>query len=151
MTRIRNNISMGHYCLNTQYRNASFLFQQTALPSLDPETGLWNCSVPHWPLFQTHLACNLWVQCQGEEDEDGCHYTRCDSSGFFVDDKCYILSRERILAISEATTTCASIGGRLANLKTEADIKKVATIMWKKSVFPFFIGLQTDIPGLPSM
>ena len=126
-------------------------FQQADLPTRDSKTGLWNCSVPHWPQFQTHLACNLWVQCQGGEDEDGCHYTRCHFSGFAVDGKCYILGKERTSAITDAKASCGAVGARLASLKTRNEIHKVTRILWKKNLFSFHIGFLLGIPGLPSM
>ena len=123
--------------------------QKAILPILDPDTGLWNCSVPHWPQFQTHLACNLWVQCQGGEDEDGCHYTRCHSSGFSVDGKCYILGSERTSTLIGAETSCGSVGGRLASMKSQAEIEKVIAVLWKNIIISFHVGFLSDIPGLP--
>ena len=108
--------------------------------------------MPHWPQFQTHLACNLWVQCQAEKDEEKCDYTRCGpSGGFLLNDKCYILGSELTYVVTDAKKSCGAVGGRLVNLKLEEDMKYVSRFLWRRSVFAFHIGLTTSIPGFPSM
>nr|KAG5693055.1 hypothetical protein BaRGS_028815 [Batillaria attramentaria] len=39
------------------------------------DSGLWNCSVPHWPDFELHFLCNLETECAAGEDEATCPYT----------------------------------------------------------------------------
>ena len=107
--------------------------------------------MPHWPQFQTHLACNLWVQCQGGQDEDQCNYTRCDFSGFVVNDKCYTLSRESTQSAVEAQEKCAAMGAALATIPTVSVRDKITAITSRKTNHKFYIGLHSDVPGLPSM
>nr|KAG5714918.1 hypothetical protein BaRGS_000406 [Batillaria attramentaria] len=46
---------------------------KTDNPCLD--TGLFNCSVPHYTSFSLHFDCNLETECTAGEDERNCDYT----------------------------------------------------------------------------
>ena len=51
------------------------LLPQVTAPPQQLPSGQWNCSVPEWPQFQPHFACDLMPECVGGEDEVDCPYT----------------------------------------------------------------------------
>ena len=80
-----------------------------------------------------------------------CNYTRCDSSGFVVDGKCFTLSREMTHSAMEAHQKCAASGGMLARLPTRSLTKKILAVTSKKINYEFYIGLRSHVPGFPSL
>ena len=100
-----------------------------AAPSM-LSSGLFNCSVSHYAIFQQHLDCNLERECQGGEDEGGhCPFSSplCDG---WVDaqGKCYFLVvGEDHVTWQSAHAKCRKRGGDLAMMKTPREW----TALWK--------------------
>nr|KAG5695272.1 hypothetical protein BaRGS_028207 [Batillaria attramentaria] len=90
----RGNITLEFVSDATETRSGFKMFYSFHPTSEIPQqldTGLFNCSVPHYTSFRLHLDCNLETECTAGEDEGDCPYTSAACGPGFVDarNKCY--------------------------------------------------------------
>ncbi|PVD27184.1 hypothetical protein C0Q70_12338 [Pomacea canaliculata] len=97
---------------------------QTLITFSGQDSGLWNCSVPHYNTFKQHLECNLEPECHGGEDEGPhCPYSSpvCNGS-VAIGNKCFIsLKSSGFMSWPSSSRECRSRGGSLANMKTKQE------------------------------
>ncbi|KAL8569986.1 hypothetical protein ACOMHN_056418 [Nucella lapillus] len=78
-------------CINTKCFQLFFTFFPDGRTPEQLPSGLWNCSVALYPIFQHHLACNLKADCEDGRDESSrCPFSSAECEGL-VDlcDRCY--------------------------------------------------------------
>ncbi|KAL8591752.1 hypothetical protein ACOMHN_032294 [Nucella lapillus] len=78
-------------CINTKCFQLFFTFFPDGRTPEQLPSGLWNCSVAQYPIFQHHLACNLKADCEDGRDESSrCPFSSAECEGL-VDlcDRCY--------------------------------------------------------------
>lgn len=135
-------------------RNALLSQRSVTLPQQLP-SGQWNCSVPEWPEFQPHFACDLMPECVGGEDEVDCPYTgHCGQGKLSISDGCYeFVHSDKELTWTQASNICRERNGHLVALNTPdetREVLKVLDLMTSDSYFP--VGLQSTVyEGLPDM
>ena len=91
------------------------------------------------------------VDCSDGRDEDECQHTRCNSVGFQVEDRCYILGSTRDADELELNDECVKDGARLASLTTVHEYEAVTQVMWTRQEFDVVVGLFSTTGSLPSM
>ena len=107
----------------------------------------WNCSVPHWPQFRSHLQCNLCTECHGAEDEANCSHTtdRCGPGFLELGGACFFYRRRprKKLTWMAASDVCTRWGGKLASLNTQRKWQDALRILKTKVWYRFkaFVGL----------
>ncbi|PVD27185.1 hypothetical protein C0Q70_12339 [Pomacea canaliculata] len=97
---------------------------QTVITFSGQDSGLWNCSVPHYNTFKQHLECNLEPECHGGEDEGPhCPYSSPACNGSVaIGNKCFIsLKSSGFMSWPSSSRECRSRGGNLANIKTKQE------------------------------
>nr|KAG5710942.1 hypothetical protein BaRGS_013676 [Batillaria attramentaria] len=89
------------------------------------DTGLFNCSVPHYTSFRLHFDCNLETECRAGEDERGCPYTSAACGPGFIDagKKCYrYVTVRKEITWDDAYQQCRSFGERLQDDELLCDL-----------------------------
>lgn len=94
--------------------NHTFLFSfhaQSAVPQLLHD-DTWNCSVTYYDDFADHLACDLFRDCQGGEDEKDCPYisSACGGRQFEAGGSCFGISQRNVAGLTwqEAADRCSA-------------------------------------------
>ena len=112
----------------------------------------WNCTVPHWPDFQLHLRCNLLVECDNGQDEDGCGYVTCRHGGFLFRHTCYVIIQpEHDVTHHTARQMCRMVQGQLATFPSELERVAFGHFVYERHKLSFLVGIQATISGLPAM
>ena len=107
----------------------------------------WNCSVPHWPQFRSHLQCNLCTECYGAEDEVNCSHTtdRCGPGFLELGGACFFYRQRPSdnLTWMAASDVCTRWGGKLASLNTQQKWQDALQILQTNTwvLFKVFVGL----------
>ncbi|KAK7107085.1 hypothetical protein V1264_015062 [Littorina saxatilis] len=124
-----------------------FTFHQAdiAAPQVLPNHQ-WNCSVPHWPDFQQHFACNLDPECEGGWDEADCPYNYCGAGDTSGSDTCYFMlwPARTGMTWDEANRMCQSEGAHLATMSSAEEWTTVTeALQARKQMVSVFVGLTT--------
>ncbi|PVD28741.1 hypothetical protein C0Q70_11335 [Pomacea canaliculata] len=117
------------------------------------DSGLWDCSVPHYNTFKQHLDCNLEPECHGGEDEGPqCPFSSPACNGSVAaGHKCYFPLKDiNTISWFFARQECRNRGGSLAVMKTNQEwdaFKK----LFQFGKIPYFmhIGLSSFDGTLP--
>ena len=115
-------------------------------------SGQWNCSVPHWPLFQHHVSCNLDTECAGGEDESHCPYTgHCGQGRLTIADRCYVYVTERQdVSWTRANLACGQLGGYLVNLNSPLEWNDVMKVLaMRREPYVMYVGLRLTHSSRP--
>ena len=117
--------------------------------------GTWNCSAPHWRHLQSHLQCNLEVECQDGRDESrGCPYwsERCGNGGLTVAGRCFHYHNlRRPTPWLEAQQHCRATGGRLAYMETPQVWDQLLLLLRAHTIYHVFVGFQQASFTLPDV
>ncbi|XP_070175951.1 uncharacterized protein [Littorina saxatilis] len=104
--------------------------------------GVFNCSVPFFPAFKQHLACNLKAECEGGEDENSdCPFTdRAACPGGVVVEVTWEVARR----------DCQKRGGDLATLTSSLQWQAFFRLASSKNLIrQMYIGLKSYRTALP--
>ncbi|PVD27155.1 hypothetical protein C0Q70_12309 [Pomacea canaliculata] len=141
-----------HICFGRGFK-MSFSFHTVNESPVKLDSGLWDCSVPHYSKFKQHLECNLEPECHGGEDEG----PRCFFSSFAcngsvaVGNKCFSSFKSKGYSTwSSASRECRNRGGNLGNTKTKQE-RNAFNKMYhvEKAPFDMHVGLSTYDGTLP--
>ena len=137
--------------------NHTFLFSfhaQSAVPQLLHD-DTWNCSVTYYDDFADHLACDLFRDCQGGEDERDCPYisSACGGRQFEAGGSCFGISQRNVAGLTwqEAADRCKQLGGQLPVLSRPEKWRAVYQLLRRKVFYLVYLGLSTVPHRLPSM
>ena len=115
-------------------------------------SGQWNCSVPHWPLFQHHFSCNLDTECAGGEDESHCPYTgHCGQGRLTIADRCYVYVTERqSVSWIRANLSCGQLGSYLVSLNSPQEWDDVTDVLaMRREPYVMYVGLRLTHSSRP--
>ena len=124
-------------------------------------SGLYNCSVDHYWMFQQHLDCNKKTECEDGRDETGhCPFSSQACQGWVaVGHKCYkqFLLRTSV-TVKRALVECRMRGSELASIRTAEEDKDLHNAFFNKTLLydvrngdVMFIGLWSRIDSKPFM
>ncbi|KAK7505576.1 hypothetical protein BaRGS_00003321 [Batillaria attramentaria] len=119
------------------------------------DTGMFNCSVPHYTSFSLHFDCNLETECRAGEDERNCDYTSDACGPGFIDagNICYryVTVRNEITWL-DAEEQCRSFGERLVSPRTPSEWQTFRKILeFGKKTFSVYVGLSTSPSNMAAM
>ena len=134
-----------------------FLFSFHALSAV-PQLlydDTWNCSVTYYDEFADHLACDLFRDCQGGEDERDCPYvsSACGGRQFEAGGSCFGISQRNVAGLTwqQAADRCTQLGGQLPVLSRPEEWQAVYQLLRRKVFYLVYLGLSTVPHRLPSM
>ena len=137
--------------------NHTFLFSfhaQSAVPQLLHD-DTWNCSVTYYDEFADHLACDLFRDCQGGEDERDCPYvsSACGGRQFEAGGSCFGISQRNVAGLTwqQAADRCTQLGGQLPVLSRPEEWQAVYQLLRRKVFYLVYLGLTTVDMSLPQM
>ncbi|KAK7503100.1 hypothetical protein BaRGS_00005726, partial [Batillaria attramentaria] len=119
------------------------------------DTGLFNCSVPHYTSFRLHFDCNLETECRAGEDERGCPYTSAACGPGFIDagKKCYrYVTVRKEITWDDAYQQCRSFGERLVSPRTPSEWQTFRAILqFGKKMCRVYVGLRSTPSHMAAM
>ena len=124
-------------------------------------SGLYNCSVDHYWMFQQHLDCNQKIECEDGRDERGhCPFSSQACQGWVAArHKCYkvFLFQEQVSDI-RAFEECRMRGSELASIRTAEEDKDLKELFYNKTLLvdaiigrAMIIGLWSSMKSKPFM
>ena len=117
------------------------------LPVLQQD-ALYDCSVPHSPLFMPVFRCNAVQDCQGMEDERDCSYSglACGAGAIEAERKCYTLTRTAMPSTwYSAQIECMNHMQSMVTLDTPEDFRRWEEIAFEFDIFNIYVGFQLSI------
>ena len=123
-------------------------------------SGLYNCSVDHYWMFQQHLDCNQKIECEDGRDERGhCPFSSQACQGWVAArHKCYKLFMfEKTVTAKRALVECRMRGSELASMRTAEEDKDLHELFHDQAFFPNvkyakkIVGLWSRIDSKPFM
>ena len=102
-------------------------------------SGLYNCSVDHYWMFQQHLDCNKKMECEDGRDETGhCPFSSQACQGWVAaGHKCYKQFQfETKVTGKRAVAECRMRGSELASMRTEEEDQVLRKLVYNKTFIP---------------